>query len=170
MLDRNNIVKKQQNFSQKCMLRNGSPYSFTFNFSDEYQFFGESKRDLRLDESVYQLYRILKKVATFELYPEFSTPQPFKCFNKLGVHSGPRFHLHGTIVFTNVHRFYLQTFNKLLEVGLWEIDILNDPEVFLNYCTKDREVMEDYVDSRKYQNATLTYPLCYPLMNINPEG
>lgn len=148
------------------MYRNGIAYSFTFNFNDDHQYFEENDvhRIRKIYKAVKKVGTLLDKVSHFKLYPEFSTPEPYKCLpssrsKKLfKLTSAPRFHFHGIIKFVNVGYFYYQIYRKLLDFGLWEIDTIEDMKKWKIYYLKDREIMEpflkDYKISYKFTNTT----------------
>lgn len=174
MLDRNNIEKpkkkapKRKPKTAKTMYRNGTKYTFTFNFNDDCQHFG-SKDRIKLIYSDYKIMlKQLQKVASFELYFEFSTPDAYKCLNKMGYHSGPRFHIHGIVIFHDVIKYYLDIYTQLLNVGLFEIDTIEDMEVWRTYITKDKPTMQKYIKSLNYKH--MLYPTIYTHKSLIVEN
>lgn len=158
-LDRNIVKKKTKVF--KRMYRNGIKYSFTFNFNNDHQYFNSNSAN-RIHE-IFKSYKsillCLDNCSSYSLYPEFSTPNSTSSLSKKKTHqimghgygnTGCRFHVHGTIQFNDVMNFYIVDYINLLKYGLFEIDTIDDPKLWLRYCTKDKEIMEPYIKSYSY--------------------
>lgn len=171
MLDRiyKKPIPKSRPAQPKIMLRNNTNYTLTINFNDECQHFDTPDRMAKIYKDYRKILKLLQKVASFELYFEFSTPDAYKCHNKMGYHSGPRFHIHGIISFHNVIKYYLNTYTQLLNYALFEIDTISDEvnqktgltghQTWDLYIQKDREVMQPYIQSLNYKH--MLYPTIY---------
>lgn len=96
-------------------------YAFTFNPCDSYQHF-------RSVERLRECYHDLKEkiffnhIVYYELYPELS--------------SKGRFHVHGYIQIQNPVNFYLNVIPHLCAKGTMVIKLLNDSDVWGEYCHK----------------------------------
>lgn len=154
-------MTKQPNTPKfKRMYRNKITYTFTINFEDDFQSFDQPlvHRLHFIMKRIDPFFKKLHKVATFTLYPEFSTPDQktqYKLLKRRDIlnicePSGPRFHYHGTVRFHDVGTFYLKYYQKLLHYGLFEIDTIQDPKIWNDYITKDKEVMKPLMEYYHY--------------------
>lgn len=154
---------KKSVFNPKKMYRNGIVYAFTLNFNDGNQYFDDRSRRIHMCyESVKKSVAILSRYGKVVLYPEFSTPSAEACLPRkksrqlFRIHTAPRFHLHGTVTFNKVAEWYCGGFGELLEIGIFEIDTIDDMSIWKKYILKDREVMERYVKSYHYPYKVTT--------------
>lgn len=134
----------------KKMLRNDIVYSFTVTPNDKHQHFEEGiNRMHKIHQSYKKIFQILDHSADYLLQPEFSTPDPYKCIGH--PNTGPRFHFHGLIRFRNVGQYYVNGFHDLLKYTTWEIDTIDNKELWTDYIRKDCEVMKPLIKQYGYK-------------------
>ena len=119
----------------KRMHPNGELLSITINTNDANQYYSwqtyvRAKNCIR---TYYNIVQILKHVADITLYPEIS---------KAG-----RYHMHGTILLNDSFEFYSHVIPLLKAVCNMDIDTIQDPEYWYQYCTKDRYIMESGLEA-----------------------
>lgn len=61
----------------------------------------------------------------------------------LEISSGTRWHYHGWITIKDIMKFFIYDLPVLRENGSYEIDHLNDTEVWRKYCLKQEDLMKD---------------------------
>lgn len=145
------VVKTKKGLGPKKMLRNGVYYAFTLNFNTENQHFESNyvRRFRECYESMKNSLTSLSHYASFQLYPEMSTPdESWKCLEKETLYGsalkGPRFHLHGVVYFHDVMHWYMTGYRDMLKFAVHEVDTIADMGKWVCYYHKDREVIEPY--------------------------
>lgn len=120
------------------------PLSFTFNPSDKYQYFGKDGRMCLVTKRLMKVFNQMKYWSKFWVIPEYS-------FNgqssKMG--SGPRLHYHGVIWITDLDYFLELGYTYLKDVGMFEIDTIEDQSVWEEYCLKGSTLMKPMFGRRK---------------------
>lgn len=117
------------------MFRPNTPYTITINPQEQYEKYND-----RIDRVIKLVKRKLD-IITFQyvLFVECSSPlSATKC-------RFPRIHFHGVIHFENVNqikRWYNEDYFKLDDLGYFEIDTLQDPEIWYKYITKEQDIMK----------------------------
>lgn len=129
--------KNQQKFKYSCIkpedCYTGVLYSFSINPQEqpEFQCFYRMKLNTLRDWS-QQFEDKMSKVH----YCEYT----LTC--EIG--SGGRLHYHGYIKINNIVKFYLHDLRYLKELGTYEIDKIEDKEVWNIYVEKQKRFMEKY--------------------------
>lgn len=128
----------------------GVKYTFSINANDSLQHWEKNSlwRDRLLIQSYTKLLEPLKSYADYELYPEFS---------KFG-----RFHYHGYITFKSPKALYGYQCNyvhKLLSKAQIEIDVVNHPDSYEKYITKDEYYMKSNLPKDAPYKLTNRTPL-----------
>lgn len=106
-------------------------YSFTFNPATQHTMIRElSERAYREIHSMLVVLKHIRKynACKITLYPEVS--------------SKGRWHWHGYIIITDVYNFYVRCVPTLENTGMYEIDDINDPEIWKLYISKDEKIMK----------------------------
>lgn len=124
-----------------CMFTINRLYSITVNPEAQYE-----QDDKRIDKVIRKVKKKLDTLSLqYSLYAEISSPcSPVK--NKF-----PRIHFHGTIYWENyvqLKRWYTNDYFRLHDLGYFEIDQLNDPDKWKEYCNKEKETMEHLTKHR----------------------
>lgn len=82
---------------------------------------------------------------------------------------GSRWHYHGQIIIKDVLKFYIFDLPVLRENGSYEIDIINDPKIWLDYCTKQekimKELLKEYGIPYRYQSEKIMKVKLQPLQD-----
>lgn len=117
-------------------------YSFTVNPDDTKQYEGRSDRLLKFAISMIErLYRV-REYANFEAYIEVS--------------KGGRLHIHGTFYdVSDLLEFFMRVPFILGEHASYELDKVNDPDVWEGYITKDQQDL----NIREHLPEAIPYPL-----------
>lgn len=110
--------------------------AITINFDNEHQFYYHNNRMTKWRDFVNDMLLDSLNGLNYCLYPEISTPiGDINCM-------GPRLHLHGIIHLRNKSKlkyFLIHSLPRLKRHSMIRIDICNDPHLWYNYCTKDKE-------------------------------
>ncbi len=141
------MVDPQENYFQTNI-----KYSITLNPIDKYQFFGRPNRFARFRNFIYENLFILKEIE-YEFFIELSEP---KGFHTQG-YSGPRLHLHGTILFPrkqSLTKFLLHHYYALLRFTSVDIDTITDTAVWYSYCTKQKLIANNRLSSFSLSNIS----------------
>lgn len=77
-----------------------------------------------------------------------------------------RWHFHGCIVFKDVLKFYVYDLPKLKKNGALEIDEINDPDYWEEYCDKEQHLVGAFL---KELNASGVIDTSMPLPKRKPE-
>lgn len=124
------------------LVKLNTPYTFTFNLCDKYQFWGKDNRiDLQQETVRFTLDWMHSQwdvVSTMHL----------ECS------STGRLHWHGTLKYTTEQgllKFYLKGVHSLMQMAVFEIDTISEPELWATYCTKQTKYFKKYtLVSTKY--------------------
>lgn len=114
-------------------------YSFTYNPSDKWQYFGESDRYAKCRAHFYSLLLPLSpNCIQYKMVMELSEPRK-------GNHgySGPRYHIHGWFKFSHVKGIYWfleQYLYTVSRTGLYDIDTVSDELHWNKYMTKQAHI------------------------------
>lgn len=129
-MSKNNPSEKKISLEKKQMYKKEKTYSITISCG--FQATRKEYRDRRplseINHFVRNFALKLARFSTFQFYPEISR--------------NGYWHWHGVIKILNVFRFHLEILPYLKTASVFEIDTIEDPEVWSNYMTKDMEVME----------------------------
>lgn len=112
--------------------------SFTYNPCDAHQFYGKPGRTVLIVKHIESLLKAkLPYWCRYEVYPEYS-------FNGKSVNmsKGPRLHYHGIIQITDLIYLYELGYNELQQQGVFEIDTIDDIDVWMRYCKKSETVIK----------------------------
>ncbi len=112
-------------------------YSITINPCDKYQFFGNIDRLQKFRNYFYELF--VSNWCQYEMFIELSEPRGTLIYK----YQGPRLHLHGKIKFSGkamMIAFLLDGVRRLCHVGSIDIDSIDDTDVWLTYCTKQKHL------------------------------
>lgn len=114
----------------KAMLKNDESYSVTVNANDAGQFFSQNL--LHRPRSCVEYYTDLFKTllapwCTYTMRPELS--------------GSSRWHYHGVITVKDSFKYHCHYAHRLKKLSHFDVDTIDDPEIWLAYCTKDYEVM-----------------------------
>ncbi|AXH73544.1 MAG: putative replicase [Cressdnaviricota sp.] len=124
-------------------------YTFNFNPSDEYQYFGKEDR-LKMFTNWSNTYVFNTFCAKLEVYLEIS---------RLG-----RLHYHGTIEFDNVldiREFFIDKLHSITLKGTLEIDTITDLNIWMTYCTKSKHVISYSYKSSPFRRLTSQQMVMY---------
>lgn len=133
-----------RNMAHKCISPEdvivNTEYAFTFNPS--FTPYGSGNR-IHLSTYYNELVDVFKslKYCQIRLYHEIS--------------SKGKFHLHGYIKIIDVMDFYILDLPILRKEGTYEIDVINDDDVWKKYVLKGLHIMEPYCKKHK-----MPYELC----------
>lgn len=126
----------------------GIKYSFTYNLSDDWLPFPDDTLNhakmVQWFDSVKGILEGLKGCGV-TMYPEFS--------------QRGRLHFHALLVITSKHKFFLHDVNYLMGHGNFEMDTINDPQIWDLYCRKNQEDMYDYFAELKMDHLAGLYPI-----------
>lgn len=106
-------------------------YCFTVNPSDAGQFFKATtiqRMRYATEYNCKHLNRILGDYTDFTLYPEISRQG--------------RIHYHGYIRVNDIFNFHLFCINRLKDIYVYDIHIINDSDIWSTYIHKDKSVMK----------------------------
>lgn len=115
---------------------------FTLNIcpDDKHQYFGSRTRHTQFKKYIHELsletFRDSK--IDYQLHYELSTP----IGNFTPDYKGPRYHVHGIIRIRNkkgLFNWLNYVLPSLLKGNKIEVDTINEPQVWYEYCTKDQE-------------------------------
>lgn len=124
----------------------GKKLSFTYNPSDDHQYFGKPGR---LDSFTQYHFKLFKATLSYScdwvLYPEYS----FNGTSSEMGRNGPRLHYHGYIIFKDLDDFLELSYTKLSLKGKFEIDTIEDESVWYTYCKKASAIMIPMCKKRK---------------------
>lgn len=105
-------------------------YAITINPSDKFQCFDYMKRM----DCFKKLFN--EKIRPLVSFGDMCT-QLYLEISKMG-----RLHYHGTIEFQNeedIGEFFLNKIHLLIDRTSFEIDTISDPEIWYDYCTKQKD-------------------------------
>lgn len=127
------------------MFRPKRLYTITVNPEEQYE-----QHNDRVERVVRLVKRKMDKLSLqYNLYAELSNPlSPTK-------HRFPRVHFHGLIMFENmsqISKWYNEDYFKMVSLGYFEIDILNDINIWHTYCTKEQDIMSKLINSSHIQS------------------
>jgi len=74
----------------------------------------------------------------------------------LEISKNGRFHFHGYINIKDIARFYASDIRRLQVKGSYEIDIINDPEKWREYVSKQFKVMFGFCEQENIEYRTRT--------------
>lgn len=100
-------------------------YTFTLNPRDEYQYFNVDDHIKRVGE-FKQMVRL-----QFIKWSDSILLDTWVEISKTG-----RLHVHGTLRFKDMCKFYIKTILDVQGYGMIEIDEMTDKEVWMKYCRK----------------------------------
>ncbi len=125
----------------------GKSLSFTYNPSDDHQYFGQPGRlELFTDYHHKLFHATLSYFCDWELYPEYS----FKPNSSDMKPTGPRLHYHGIIKFTDLDPFLELFYTKLSRRGHFDIDTIEEGYDWIGkYCKKSCKIMQPMFKKRK---------------------
>lgn len=118
-------------------------YSFTLCPKDDYQKWSSVARYKTAIKAITSKLELLCH-CTYELNPEIS--------NK------GRIHFHGKLKIDCIVRFLLYDIKKIEKIGIYEIDEINDHDIWYKYCNKDKKVMLRYCKSIKTKYIITNIP------------
>lgn len=129
---------------EKVYYKKNIPYSITLNPIDKYQFMGKIERLKRFRNLVYEQF--VSNWCEYELYIEISEPRGFKTQG----YSGPRLHIHGTIIFRKnkeILDFLLDKYYRLLRWTSVDIDTISDKTKWKEYCIKQNIIKNNRISN-----------------------
>lgn len=144
---------------EKFVLKIHTPYEFTINFNDQYQFFNKNDRH---KSCMSNLQLILDKYPIdYWLQPEISMPQYGQ-----RQQGQARFHYHGIIRFpskSSLIHWLLTTYNSLLKIGRVQLNMYR--EEWPKYCLKNNNIFKHL--KAELRNKTMSNITKKPII-INP--
>lgn len=141
--------------------------TLTFNYDDDHQYISNV---CRLTKVIDTFRALMKHLAIkYECYTELSYPQ-----KSMGGQIS-RVHFHGIILFDDeieFGEFYLSKFHILSKYSIIEVDTIKDNQIWFDYCTKDKSVMQPLIeeyghdykmthDNYNKNNKSYMEDLCY---------
>lgn len=115
-------------------------YSVTINPEDKFQYMGTADRFKRFRSLMYELFISLSaQHISYKFRIELSEPRT----NKFG--SGPRYHVHGWILFKSNHsiwQFLDNTFYRWTRIGHVDIDSIEDLDKWEKYMSKQSHIFK----------------------------
>lgn len=124
--------------STDVFFKKDSYYSVTINPEDKFQYMGTPDRFKRFRSLMYELFLSLSaQHIRYKFNIELSEPKN----NKHG--SGPRYHVHGWILFRSTHsifQFLDNTYYRWTRLGHVDIDSINDLSKWEKYMSKQAHI------------------------------
>lgn len=117
----------------------GTLYAVTLNPCDVHQYILKPDRKTKIKT----LYREILETCNCRYHFKMEFSEPFGM--RLKDYYGPRLHMHGLIRFDNkeqLHDFLFKTFHLLCKYGTLDIDICNDPSVWMEYINKQKIIKD----------------------------
>lgn len=116
-------------------------YTVTLNPCDKYQFLGQAKRFDKFRDMINELFMDYPTLnIDYVMHLELSEPRGKLAHNT----GGSRLHIHGHIRLRNnkaVFNFLINKLYQMLKYGWVKMDILNDPQIWETYITKQKLYM-----------------------------
>lgn len=116
-------------------------YSITICPDDKHQFVNKEDRLQHFIDFVNEQFIHFPTVGIhYKLHIELSEPRTI-----LQGQLGPRLHLHGTLTFksnNSVRNYLLREAYRLSRWSIIEIDTIDNPNIWLKYCTKQAHIMK----------------------------
>lgn len=113
-------------------------YSITINPSDRIQYYSKPGRLNMIHKRMVRIVNSMKHWCDVELYPEYSFSENSHATKS----EGPRLHYHGTIQIKDLDYFLELGYTALKDVSQFEIDTIEDPDVWDTYCKKGQSIMK----------------------------
>lgn len=120
-----------QKTTENHKLRRNGIYSITLNKQEQNWYILLRREEYEIRE-YYKMVQILKHCSTFVLFPEVS---------KVG-----RWHYHGRIEITDTYYFHVYAMPLIKKFSHIDLDTIEDDIAWLNYCTKDEEIMRPVIE------------------------
>jgi len=117
----------------------GTLYAVTLNPCDVHQYILKPDRKTKIKTLYREILETCNCRYHFKL--EFSEPRGMRVKD----YFGPRLHFHGLIRFDNkeqLHDFLFKTYHMLCKYGSLDIDICNDPSVWMDYINKQKIIKD----------------------------
>lgn len=137
---KNSHIKPEDAYENTC-------YAFTINPSDSLQQF-----ELSSLRRLHDFKRDIEKILKRDLYPYTSD----YLFN-MEVSANGRLHLHGVIRINDLLGFYTKCIPDMIKYASTELDTIEDPETWINYCIKQARIFGQFdpMIDRKSQGSVI---------------
>ncbi len=124
----------------KLFYQKNKTYSITINPSDQCQYYENKRTETRINKIRTHIADYLKQ-AGIHYYLWWDVSMPYK---NIKYNYRPRIHLHGVIrfsTFNGINKFLCYALPHLAGIALIDIDVMNDKEIWIHYCTKTLHIM-----------------------------